>query len=115
VVSTPENTRMTWRPLPGRPDPRPLGDSLDRISQSLGGPRAASLAAIFEKWETIVGPAVAAHSWPLALVRDTLTVGVDQPGWATQLTYLETDLVRRIGEVAGADAVRHVRVTVRPK
>ncbi len=104
-----------WRPLSaGPPDPRPLSDSLDRISQSLGGPSAAALATIFERWETIVGPAVAAHSWPVSLTRDTLTVGVDQPGWATQLTYLETDLIRRIGEVAGP-AVARVRVTVRPK
>ena len=103
-----------WRPLPGRPEPRPLGGSLDRISQSLGGPKAAALATIFDRWTDIVGAAVAAHSRPLALRRDTLTIAVDQPGWATQLTYLEADLVRRIGEVAGPDAVRHVRVTVRP-
>jgi predicted nucleic acid-binding Zn ribbon protein len=107
---------MTWRPLPGRsPDPRRLGDSLDRISQSLGGPRAAALAAIFEQWETIVGAPVAAHARPVGLARGTLTVAVDEPGWATQLTYLETDLVRRIVEVAGAHTVRRVRVTVRPK
>ncbi len=107
---------MTWRPLPGQsPDPRPLEDSLDRISRSLGGPPAAVLAAIFEQWETIVGPAVAAHARPVGLVRDTLTVAVDEPGWATQLTYLEADLIRRIGEVAGAHAVRHVRVAVRRK
>jgi predicted nucleic acid-binding Zn ribbon protein len=105
-----------WRPLPGPPpDPRPLGASLDRISQSLGGPPAAALATIFAQWETIVGDAVAAHSWPLNLARETLTIGVDQPGWATQLTYLEADLVRRIAEATGTDAVRHVRVTVRPK
>ena len=105
-----------WRPLPGPPpDPRPLHASLDRISQSLGGPPAAALATIFDRWESIVGEAVAAHSWPVNLVRETLTVGVDQPGWATQLTYLEADLVRRIGEATGTDAVRRVRVSVRPK
>lgn len=105
-----------WRPLPGPPpDPRPLGASLDRISQSLGGPPAAALATIFERWVSIVGEAVAAHSRPVSLDRTTLTIGVDQPGWAAQLTYLEADLVRRITEVTGTDAVRRVRVTVRPK
>jgi predicted nucleic acid-binding Zn ribbon protein len=104
-----------WRPLPGRPDPKPLTGSLDRISRSLGGPPAAALTTIFERWEDIVGAAVAAHSRPLALRRDTLTIAVDQPGWATQLTYLEADLKRRIDEVAGAGAVRRVKVAVRPK
>lgn len=107
---------MTWKPLPGeRPDPRRLSHSLDRISRSLGGPDAGAVAAIFERWEEIVGPAVAAHSRPVSLNRGTLTVAVDQPGWATQLTYLESDLRRRIDEVAGAGAVERVRVNVRPR
>ena len=71
------------------------------------------LAAVFGRWTDIVGGAVAAHSRPLSLAEGTLTVAVDQPGWATQLTYLEADLRRRIAEVSGTDAVRRVRVTVR--
>ncbi len=107
---------MTWRPLPGDPPPpRPLGDSLDRISRTLGAPRAGALSALFGRWEEIVGPAVAAHSRPLSLQRGLLTVAVDQPAWATQLTYLEADLKRRIDEVAGPGVVERIRVTVRPK
>ena len=107
-----------WKPLPGTgpgAQPRKLGDSLDRITRSLGGPPAGALAAIFDRWAEIVGPAVAAHAEPLSLVRGTLAIGVDQPGWATQLTYLETDLLRRIDEVAGAGVVQRVRVSVRPR
>jgi hypothetical protein len=48
------------------------------------------------------------------LSRGTLVIAVDEPAWAAQLTYLETDLMKRVEEVAGADAVRRVRVTVRP-
>ena len=109
---------MTWRPLPAEPDPgagpRRLRDSLDRVTRSIGGPEASVLTAIFGRWEDIVGPAVAAHAWPLSLSDGTLTVAVDQPGWATQLTYLEADLRRRIADVSGADVVRCVRVSVRP-
>ena len=109
---------MKWRPLPGEPDPasgpRPLNQSLDRVTRSLGGPEAAVLAAVFGRWEDIVGSAVAAHSWPVSLAEGTLLVAVDQPGWATELSYLEGDLRRRITEVSGADVVRRVRVSVRP-
>ena len=109
---------MTWRPLPSESDPasgpRPLRHSLDRVARSLGAPEATVLAAVFGRWEDIVGPAVAAHSRPVSLVEGTLVVAVDQPGWATQLTYLESDLRRRIGEVSGTDVVRRVRVSVRP-
>ncbi|MFN2503330.1 MAG: DciA family protein [Acidimicrobiales bacterium] len=109
---------MTWKPLPGHDPaggPRPLGDSLNRVTRSIGGPEASVLAAIFGKWEDIVGPHVAAHSWPVSVSDGVLAVGVDQPGWATQLIYLEKDLLRRIGEVSGVDVVRRVRVTVRPR
>jgi predicted nucleic acid-binding Zn ribbon protein len=107
-----------WKPLPGSEgwrDPRPLGESLDRLSHTLGAPGATALAALFERWEDIVGPAVAAHARPLKLAGGVLTVAVDEPGWATQLTYLEADLVRRVEEVVGAGAVREVRVRVRPR
>ncbi|HVL28975.1 MAG TPA: DUF721 domain-containing protein, partial [Acidimicrobiales bacterium] len=97
------------------PPPRRLGDSLDRITRSLGGPGADALRTIFSRWEEIVGPTVAAHARPLSLHRGTLTVAADQPGWATQLTYLEADLKRRVDEVAGPGTVSRVRVTVRPK
>ena len=110
---------MPWRPLPDDPDPLaglvPLGRSLDRVTRSLGGPDASVLGAVFGRWKEVVGAAVAAHSWPVSLSDGTLTIAVDQPGWATQLTYLEGDVRRRIGEVSGADIVRRVRVIVRPE
>lgn len=105
---------MTWKPLAGDRDPRRLEESLDRISASLGAPAASTLATIFDRWEDIVGPAVATHARPLSLLRGTLVIAVDQPGWATQLTYLDTDLRRRIDDVVGPGAVRRTRVTVRP-
>lgn len=106
---------MTWKPLRSDPGPRRLGGSLDRISRSLGGPAASALAEIFTRWPDIVGTAVAHHSWPVSLVRGALTIGVDEPGWAAQLTYLEGDIRRRLDEVAGAGVVARVRVTVRPQ
>jgi predicted nucleic acid-binding Zn ribbon protein len=90
-----------------------VGESLNRVTRDLGGPDAAVLTAIFGRWPDIVGDLLAAHSWPISLSDGALTIGVDQPGWATQLTYLESDLRRRIEEVSGADVVRRVRVTVR--
>ena len=106
---------MTWRPRRERPEPRKLGGSLDRITQSLGGPTASTLSAVFDRWPTIVGPAVAAHCRPLTLRRGVLTIAADQSGWATQLTYLEADLKRRIDEVAGPGQVAQIKVVVRPK
>ncbi len=105
---------MTWRPLPGgRPPPRRLAESLDEVSQALGAPHAASLAAVFRRWEEIVGAVVAAHARPVSLVRGVLTVAVDQPAWRTHLAYLERDLLRRVAEVAGEGTAISVRLVVR--
>jgi predicted nucleic acid-binding Zn ribbon protein len=95
--------------------PRPLGESLDRVARSLGGPGAAMLGAVFSRWAEVVGPVVADHSWPVSLRRGVLVVGVDEPIWHAQLTYLQADMMERLGSVAGTGAVTRVEVRIRPR
>jgi predicted nucleic acid-binding Zn ribbon protein len=107
---------MTWRPSDHRapPPPRPVSESLDGVTQSLGGPAGATLASLFGDWETLVGTQIAAHTQPLSLVRGVLSISVDEPGWATQLTYLESELLARIAAGLGDDQVSRIQVRVRP-
>src|SRR3954462_15546260 len=92
----------------------PLSDSLDTVVRSLRGAGAKATAGVFGRWEDIVGPQVAAHARPAVLDDGRLLVDVDEPGWATQLRYLERDLLARLAAVAGPDAVRSIDVRVRP-
>ena len=104
---------MTWRPLPGDGDgPRPVRESLDSFARRLGAAEAGPLAAVFARWEEIVGASVAAHARPKSIVRGALVVAVDQPGWATQLRYLAPQLVDRIVEIAGPGVVDRLEVRV---
>jgi predicted nucleic acid-binding Zn ribbon protein len=96
-------------------EPRPLAESLDRVARSLGGPGAAALGAVFAKWDDIVGPVVADHSWPISLTRGVLVIGVEEPIWHTQLTFLQVDILERLSAVAGPGAVSCVDVRVRPR
>ena len=50
-----------------RDDPRRVGESLDRLTRSLGGPDAAVLAPLFGRWPELVGEQVAAHARPVTL------------------------------------------------
>ncbi len=107
-----------WRSLPrpgdeneGRP-PRPVGDSLDVVASHLGAPPARALGLLFERWADLVGPAIAAHSRPVSLVRGKLVVSVDQPGWAAQLNWLEADLLHRFAEGLGDGVVTALAVRV---
>ena len=45
-----------WKPLPGDvPDPRRVGESLDRVAASLGVPLASTLSTVFASWPDMVG------------------------------------------------------------
>lgn len=106
---------MTWRPLPapgGGEDARPLTSSLDRVARALGAPRARPLAVVFTHWEEVVGPALAAHSRPVSLRRGTLVVAVDHPSWATEIRWLASQLLAKLGQAAGEEVATQVEVRV---
>jgi predicted nucleic acid-binding Zn ribbon protein len=111
---------MTWVPSsphdgdPEGVDPRRVEESLDRVTRSLGLPGARALNRVFAHWVDAVGEHVAAHATPISLRAGRLVVGVDQPGWATQLRYLEADLLARLEGVAGERIVTAIDVRVRP-
>lgn len=91
-----------------------LGDSLEHVVRSLTGASASAVTGVFARWESIVGERVAGHARPLGLDDGRLIVGVDEPGWATELRYLEADLVRNAAAVLGPGVVRSVDVRVVP-
>lgn len=86
-----------------------MGESIDRV---LPGGRA--FTTLVQRWPELVGDNLANHARPSALHATTLVVAVDDPAWATQLRYLETDLVARCAEALGSGVVSDVRVVVRP-
>ena len=102
-----------WEPRPGDAGPRPVGSSLDAVARHLGVVNAAALTAVFSAWGELVGEAVAAHSVPAELHGGRLTVGVDDPAWATQLRWLTPDVLGRLAERLGPGVVTDLDVRVR--
>lgn len=93
-------------------DPRPLSDGLDAVLRSLRGGERRTTATVFGRWSELVGEQIALHARPVKLDGGRLLVEVDEPGWATQLRFLEADLVARLrGE--GRLAVDTIEVRVR--
>jgi predicted nucleic acid-binding Zn ribbon protein len=97
---------------PGDADPTPLRDSLAEVGAELGLPDPGPLTTLTEHWPEIVGPAIAAHARVGAVRDGVLTVVVEAAAWATQLRYLENDVIRRAAETVGEGVVRGVRVRV---
>lgn len=107
---------MAIQPLPGSqpPDPGRIGRSLDRIVRHLGGPSAPAITELFADWGAMVGTPLDAHTWPVSLTDGCLTVGVDDPAWASQLRFLERELRGQVNDRLGPDAVASVVFRVRP-
>lgn len=106
---------MTWRPLPESErerDPDGLGPSLDKIARRLGAPSAHVLSGLFQRWEELVGPGIAAHATPVALKAGRLRVEVDSSAWATQLRYMTGELVAKCCEELGPGAVKQIDIHV---
>lgn len=101
------------RPVdPADRDPRPLAAALDEVAGQLGMAPSSHLSGVFAHWPEVAGPVVSEHATPVGLRRGVLHLEVGEPGWATQLRHLEPQLVSRLCEHLGADAVTAVRVTV---
>jgi|GEM_PF-241080 len=92
-----------------------LTAALDGVVRELGGPAlsSASLSGVFGQWREVVGDAIADHADPISIDNGCLAVAVDQPGWATQLRFLEADLLARIAERVGPAVVTSLEVRVR--
>lgn len=99
-----------------RPDdePRPVMEGLTAVSRELGLSDPQVLATVVGDWPRIVGEHIAAHARPLGLRDGRLTVGVDQPGWVTELRYRHDDLLAAVRTATGSDAVESLRIVVKP-
>jgi predicted nucleic acid-binding Zn ribbon protein len=107
--------RMPWQPLPaGAPDPRPLSETLDRLVQGWGAGSTGTTRSLFAEWDEIVGPQLARHVRPRSLRQGTLVVAVSDPAWATQLKFLESELVARIKATTASSEVTAIQVRVVP-
>ena len=95
-------------------DPVSIGDALARVQAELGLPQGDALHALTNGWDDVVGRDVAAHARLDALRDGVAAIVVDSPLWASQLRYLERDIVERANALVGSAVVTGIRVRVAP-
>jgi predicted nucleic acid-binding Zn ribbon protein len=93
--------------------PRRLGEALSKVAADLNLDDPDDVAAVMTAWPDAVGEAIAAHVRPRRLHDGVLLVEVDAPVWATQLRYLEEDVLRRLGRKVRPGVVKSIRPVVR--
>ena len=92
---------------------RRLGEALSELAADLRLDAPDDVAAVMAAWPGAVGEAVAAHVRPRRLHDGELLVEVDAPVWATQLRYLEEEVLRRLGRKVRPGVVKSIRPVVR--
>ncbi|MGH2654124.1 MAG: DUF721 domain-containing protein [Actinomycetota bacterium] len=110
--------------MPGRGDPErpartPAEERVDSVVRDvLGEPvmrGGVVLGRLVRSWERVVGPALARETAPVSLSGGDLVVGASGPAWAAQARFLTAEIRRRANEELGEDAIRSVRIVVRPE
>jgi predicted nucleic acid-binding Zn ribbon protein len=93
----------------------PLADALAAVGADLGLADPGVVAILARRWPEIVGPAIAPNARLRSLRGTTLTIAVESGAWATQLRYLETEMLTRISAIVGDGVIDGVRVVVAPR
>jgi predicted nucleic acid-binding Zn ribbon protein len=93
-------------------EPVAIGEAAALVGDELGLADPLVLGRLQAAWPEIAGDAIAAHSRVRTVRNGVLEIAVDSPAWATQLRYLEGDLVERSSQRVGPDVVAAVRVVV---
>jgi len=92
--------------------PVPLRRILERLLEGMGSPRIDDTKMIIDQWSEIVGPRLAERIEAVAVRGSELLVAVNDPAWASQVTWLETQLLERIESIVGPGRITSVRVRV---
>jgi hypothetical protein len=82
----------------------PIGDEVGRELRRF--PPVAGMAAIVSAWPVTVGDGISRNAWPARLSRDgTVHVATSSSAWAFELTQLEPDIRRRVGDAVRGEVV----------
>lgn len=89
-----------------------LSAVLEKILASRGMGARLREYRVFGQWEKIVGRGIARHARPLALRGRKLSVAVDSSAWMQQLAMLKPEIIGRLNEALGKEAVQSMTLTL---
>ena len=78
-----------------------LTEQLDLLLRRLGSESTSVISGVFDDWHQLVGDAVAKHVNPIKLEAGRLLVEVDEPAWATQMRFLESEIIGKLSQHTG--------------
>jgi len=98
--------------IPPSKPPRVLNEVMGKLLRRMHVSDESSAIGLFSGWRQIVGDTIADHVAPKRLEKRVLVVEVDDPAWATQLKFLESQLIATLRDSVG-DEVESLEIRVR--
>ncbi len=91
-----------------------LKSILERLLASHPGfKKAGQRNAVFDQWEKAVGAKIARHAWPLKILDGgMLLIGTENSSWSQHLKFLEPQLLVKLHETLGDQAIKGLRFCV---
>ncbi|GAA3948889.1 DUF721 family protein [Gordonia caeni] len=109
---TGDRKRRRWSGAgPDSRDPQPLGRLTGSIARARGWSSKINEGTVFASWEGIVGTDISAHAEPTALTDGVLHVSAESTAWATQLRYMQSQILAKIAAGVGDGVVKSLRIT----
>lgn len=96
-------------------EPVHLRSVLEQLLKDFGSPDITVVTSIVDQWEEVVGLDLAAKISAVAISGSELIVRVDDPAWASQINWLEKQLLDKIASLVGEEKVTSIRVRTTPK
>ncbi|MCH2415213.1 MAG: DUF721 domain-containing protein [Acidimicrobiales bacterium] len=96
-------------------EPVHLRSVLEQLLKDFGTPDIRVVTSIVDQWEEVVGIDLAAKISAVAVSGSELIVRVDDPAWASQINWLEKQLLDKITNLVGEEKITSIRVRTTPK
>lgn len=96
---------------PDSRDPQPFGRLVGGIARERGWQPQIAEGTLFGMWPQIVGPDISAHAQPTSLRDNVLHVQAVSTAWATQLRYVQAQILAKIAASIGDGVVTSLRIT----
>lgn len=90
-----------------RAAPRTLGTALQGLTAAIAP--ASTLARVQERWESAVGPAIAACARPVSEREGVLSVACESAVWAQELTLMQSSLLASLNDALGGQTLHELR------
>ncbi len=96
-------------------EPVHLRSVLEQLLKDFGTPDITTVTSIIDQWEEIVGSDLATKISAVAISGSELIVRVDDPVWASQISWLENQLLDKITRLVGEEKITSIRVRTTSK